>query len=90
VADTRVSYKESSFIEPVGWGGGDSENFFRGISQFFHKNGGIIIIIVIVIIIIGSVALGGPWPPQANVTSIHPPISTNQLPCIFFYHVSLS
>jgi hypothetical protein len=27
----------------------------------------IIIVIIIVIIIMGSTALGGPWPPQANV-----------------------
>jgi hypothetical protein len=52
-----------------------------------HKNGGIIIIIII---IIGCIALGGPWPFQANVASIRPPISTNQFPCVFFYHVSLS
>jgi len=36
-------------------------------------------IIIIIIIIIGSTALGGPWPPQANVTSDlypgHPPAS---------------
>jgi len=38
---------------------------------------GLIIIIIIIIIIIGSAAMGGPWPPQANVASDlypgHPP-----------------
>jgi hypothetical protein len=36
-------------------------------------------IIIIIIIVIGSKALGGPWPPQANVASDlypgHPPVS---------------
>jgi hypothetical protein len=43
---------------------------------------------IIIIIIIGSTALGGPWPPQANVASnLYPrqpqPISTTQFPCVF-------
>jgi hypothetical protein len=29
----------------------------------------IIIIIVVVVVVVGSTALGGPWPPQANVAS---------------------
>jgi len=43
------------------------KNFFPDIS----------VVIIIIIIIIGSTALGGPWPPQANVASDlypgHPP-----------------
>ena len=45
-----------------------------------------IIIIIIIIIIIGSTALGGPWPPQANVAS--DPFPGHQ-PANFYNPVSL-
>jgi len=39
----------------------------------------VVVVVIIIIIIIGSTALGGPWPPQANAASDlysgHPPIS---------------
>ena len=55
----------------------------------------IVVVIIIVIIIIGSSALGGPWPPQANVTCDlypgHPPANFyNQFPCVFLYPVNPS
>jgi len=45
------------------------------------------------IIIIGSTALDGPWPPQANVASdsilgSHQSISTTYFPCVFLYPVN--
>jgi hypothetical protein len=41
---------------------------------------------IIIIIIIGSAALSGPWPPQANVASDPYP---GQLPANFYNPVSL-
>jgi hypothetical protein len=55
-----------------------------------RSNPGIPDKIVIIIIIIGSTALGGPWPPQANVASDiypgHPPANfNNPVSYVFFY-----
>jgi hypothetical protein len=53
-------------------------------------------IIIIIIITIVSTALGGTWPPQANVVSdLYPgypytPISTTQFPCVFLYPINPS
>jgi len=46
-----------------------------------------------IIIIIGSAALGGPWPTQANITSIlciRQLISTTQFLCVFLYPLNPS
>jgi len=63
---------------------------FRKMKNFFPNIG---VVIIITIIIIGCIALGGPWPPQANVASdlevlgIPQPFSTTQFPCVFLYTV---
>jgi len=57
---------------------------FRKIKNFFPDIG--VVVIITIIIIIGSTALGGPWPPHANVASdLYPGHS----PTIFYNPFSL-